>query len=68
MRSSLDPIGHLSNDPDLERSWEKMRSAWHEHGIVCLDPEQVELRVGWVAARMARNLGEQVFGKRKGRG
>lgn len=53
-------------EADPDGAWSFARDLWYREGIVVLMPDQVEARRGWVAARMALNLGETVYGKRKG--
>lgn len=64
-QSPLARFAHLGHEPDPQRAWDLASAAWHRDGIVCLSPAEVEKRLGWVAARMTHNLGEQAFGKRK---
>lgn len=67
-QSQLAKYAHLSRQPDPTQAFELARQAWHDHGIVCINPVDQRDKIGWVAARIARNLGEQCFGKRKGGG
>lgn len=64
-RSALAPFAHLTREPSPEEAWELCRAAWHNQGILCLRLDGLDTRIGWVAQRVARNLGEQAFGKRK---
>lgn len=63
-QSSLAPYAHLNHEPDPDRAWALAKQAWHDHGILLVNLSEAEARAGWVAARQARNLGEQIFGKR----
>lgn len=65
MRSSLGRIAAAARDPDPDQAWKAARLAWREHGLALLNPEEIEKRVGWVAAQEARNIAEKCFGKRK---
>lgn len=64
-QSQLARYAHLHREPDAEQAWGLARDAWHTHGIAVLNVAEVEKRRGWVAARMARNLAEECFGKRR---
>lgn len=63
-QSQLAPFAHLMREPDSEQAWEIARRAWHDHGLLVVSLRSAEARAGWVAARQARTLGEQIFGKR----
>jgi len=63
--SSLAKYAHLHREPDAAQGWDLAREAWHNHGLVVLNLAELENRQGWAAARQARNLAEQCFGKRK---
>lgn len=65
MKSSLAPLAPLAREIQPDQAWEVAHAAWHDHGIVMLNLAEVETRRGWAAARQARNLAEQCFGKRK---
>ena len=64
-QSQLGKYAHLFREPDTAEGWEIARKAWHDHGLLVLFLPEVEKRNGWVAARSARNLGEQLFGQRR---
>jgi hypothetical protein len=63
-RSCLAPYAESMRDVHPDQGWEAARDAWHTHGLVLLNLAEVEQRRGWAAARQARNLAEQCFGKR----
>jgi len=65
LRSSLAPFAPSMRDIQPDQGWDAARRAWHDEGLILLNPAELESRVGWVAARMARNLAEQAYGKRK---
>ena len=65
VRSQLAHLAPLCREPQPGEGWAIAKDAWHTHGIVVLNLAEVEARHGWVAARSARNLAEQCFGKRK---
>lgn len=66
LRSSLAPFGHLANDPDPDAAWKLAEDAWHDHGVPVFILPLVDQKRGWSTARRARQLAEEVFGKRKG--
>ena len=66
-QSQLAKYAHLMREPDAAQGWDLAKQAWHTHGLIVLNLPEVERRHGWVAAKTARNLGEQLFGKRGGR-
>lgn len=63
-RSFLAPYADSMREPQPDQGWQAAHDAWHTHGIVLLNLAEVEKRRGWVAAKQARNLAEQCFGKR----
>jgi hypothetical protein len=63
-QSQLAKYAHMFREPDPSKAWEMSKKFWHETGILVLILPQVDARAGYVAARTARNLGEQIFGKR----
>lgn len=64
-RSSLASVAKFWREPDPDEAWRIAEAAWHEHGLALFNLAEVEKRKGWVAARSARNLAEQCFGRRK---
>jgi hypothetical protein len=66
VQSSLARHAHMMREPDAADGWELARDAWHTHGIAMFNLTELERRQGWSAARQARNLAEQAFGKRRG--
>jgi hypothetical protein len=65
MRDSLAPFAHLMREANSDEGWELARQAWQNQGLFVVNIAAVEQRKGWVAARSARNLAEQLFGKRR---
>lgn len=47
-----------------QRNEAAMREAWHKHGMLVVDPEQVN--DDWSKQHLI-NVGEKLYGKRKGR-
>lgn len=37
-QSTLGKFAHLSREPSPAEAWELARKAWHDHGIVCINP------------------------------
>jgi hypothetical protein len=65
MRSSLAHLAPMAREIQPDQAWNAASQAWHRDGLILLNPDEIEKRVGWVAARDARNLAELCFGKRK---
>ena len=65
MRSSLAPHAASMREIQPDQAWSAAARAWHDQGLILLNPTEVENRVGWVAARDARNLAEMCFGPRR---
>jgi hypothetical protein len=63
-RSTLAQFANSMRDADPDGAWKFCRDAWHEQGVLILFIPQIDKRAGFVAARTAQNLGEQLFGKR----
>ena len=64
MRDVFEKLVEDHGEPDAERAWELARVAWQDYGIVCVNPDTVNRRKGWLLQRIAMQLGEQCFGKR----
>jgi hypothetical protein len=67
VRSSLSNLKPVWRDPDPEAAFKRCKEAWHATGIVCLNPDEIEKTLGWARAQEARNLGEALYGKRRGK-
>jgi len=65
MRSTLGRYAHLSQEPQPGQGWDACAEAWHRHGIILLNPTQIEERRGYLASKQAVLLAEQCYGKRK---
>lgn len=64
LRSSLSAYAHLANDPDPDGAWDIAKHAWQRHGIAIFVLPLVDQKRGWAAAKRARQLAEEIFGKR----
>lgn len=63
--TSLTKYAPLMREPDPVASHDLRADAFHREGIVCITLKEMEERCGWVAARQLRNLGEQMFGRKR---
>lgn len=62
MRSSLSPFAHMARDPDHEAGRRLARDAWHNTGLILINPSWLP---GWADRKQAELLAEKVHGKRK---
>jgi len=61
--SSLRRFAHLAREPQPETARRACAQAWHEAGIVCINPQWLQ---GWADRKQLELLAEQVFGPRRG--
>jgi hypothetical protein len=52
----------LGHDPDPAAARRAARAAWHEHGIILINPSWLN---GWADRKQAEILAEKLYGKRK---
>lgn len=64
VRSSLAPLAPSMREPDPANARRAAVEAWHAHGLVLLNPDEIERTHGWAAAQEVRNLGNLYLGKR----
>lgn len=62
LRSSLASIAARCRDPDPAAARRAARAAWHESGLILINPAWLN---GWADRRQAELLAEKLFGKRK---
>ncbi|MEG3089518.1 hypothetical protein [Sphingomonas sp. PB4P5] len=61
-RSSLAPYAAFGRDPDPAAARKAARAAWHDHGIVLINPQWLN---AWADRKQAEILAEKLHGRRK---
>jgi len=62
LRSPLARFATLGHEPDPAEARRLARAAWHEHGLVLINPAWLN---SWADRRQAELLAEKAHGKRK---
>ncbi len=62
MRSPLARFATLGHEPDPANARRAAREAWHQHGLILINPDWLQ---GWGDKRQAELLAEKLHGKRK---
>lgn len=63
LSSTLSRFSNLMRDPDPDGAWKFAQELWQKHGIVVFVLSDVDRKRGWSAAKNARNLAENCYGK-----
>lgn len=61
-RSSLAPFAARCRDPDPAAARRAARTAWHDNGIILINPAWLQ---AWTDRKQAELLAEKLHGKRK---
>lgn len=61
-RSALAPLAGSMREPDPVKARKAARAAWHEHGLILINPAWLP---GWTDRAQAELLAVKLFGKRR---
>jgi hypothetical protein len=61
MKSALSRFAALGHEPDPANARRAARDAWHDHGIVLINPKWLQ---SWADRKQAELLAEKLHGKR----
>lgn len=60
-QSTLAPFARLHHQPDPAAAKRAAREAWHQHGLILINPTWLQ---NWTDQKQAEILAEKLFGKR----